>query len=61
MKGIIRNGDKTTGGGTVLSGSVDMIFRGLGAERQGVPVAFHGHLGACVCALISSLPETGAS
>ncbi|MNG14668.1 PAAR motif protein [compost metagenome] len=87
MKGIIRIGDKTTGGGTVLSGSVDMIFRGLGAARQGdlvdcpvsghgrtviaeghpvfrdngVPVAFHGHRCACGCALISSLPEAGAT
>ncbi|WP_339437332.1 MULTISPECIES: PAAR domain-containing protein [unclassified Pseudomonas] len=87
MKGIIRIGDKTTGGGTVLSGSVDMVFRGRGAARQGDPVdcpiaghgrtmiaeghpvfrdngvsvAFHGHLCVCGCALISSLPEAGAT
>jgi uncharacterized Zn-binding protein involved in type VI secretion len=38
MKGVIRIGDKTTGGGTVLSGSIDMIFRGSGAARRGDPV-----------------------
>ncbi|MCO6060481.1 PAAR domain-containing protein [Pseudomonas sp. MOB-449] len=39
MKGIIRIGDKTTGGGTVLAGSTDMIFSGLGAARLGDPVS----------------------
>ncbi|WP_150672544.1 PAAR domain-containing protein [Pseudomonas fluorescens] len=38
MKNIIRIGDKTTGGGTVQSGSTVMIFRGIGAARQGDPV-----------------------
>lgn len=38
MKNIIRIGDKTTGGGTVQSGSMVMIFRGIGAARQGDPV-----------------------
>ncbi|MGC1331251.1 PAAR domain-containing protein [Pseudomonas sp.] len=38
MKNIIRIGDKTTSGGTVLSGSTVMIFRGIGAARQGDPV-----------------------
>ncbi|WP_339421008.1 MULTISPECIES: PAAR domain-containing protein [unclassified Pseudomonas] len=38
MKGIIRIGDKTTGGGTVLSGSAVMVFRGIGVARQGDPV-----------------------
>jgi uncharacterized Zn-binding protein involved in type VI secretion len=87
MKNIIRIGDKTTGGGTVQSGSTIMIFRGIGAARvgdlvicpipghgrtviaeghptfrdHGVPVAFHGHLCTCGCALISSLPEVSAS
>ncbi|HEX8595871.1 MAG TPA: PAAR domain-containing protein [Pseudomonas sp.] len=81
MKGIIRKGDTTSGGGKVLSGSADMIFDGIGAARlgdavicpipghglttiaegnstyrdNGTPVAFHGHLCHCGCALISSL------
>ncbi|KAE9651626.1 PAAR domain-containing protein [Pseudomonas sp. PB105] len=38
MKNIIRIEDKTTGGGTVLSGSTVMIFRGIGAARKGDPV-----------------------
>ncbi|MNF44992.1 PAAR motif protein [compost metagenome] len=38
MKGIIRIGDKTTGGGTVLSGSADMLFDGIGVAREGDPV-----------------------
>ncbi|WP_071842837.1 PAAR domain-containing protein [Cedecea neteri] len=33
MKGIIRVGDKTTGGGKVLSGSSKMKFKGLGVAR----------------------------
>jgi uncharacterized Zn-binding protein involved in type VI secretion len=39
MKGIIRINDQTTGGGTVLAGSSEMIFEGLGAARQGDPVS----------------------
>ncbi|SDX45851.1 Zn-binding Pro-Ala-Ala-Arg (PAAR) domain-containing protein, incolved in TypeVI secretion [Pseudomonas syringae] len=46
MKGIIRIGDKTSSGGTVLSGSMVMIFRGIGAARQGdsviCPIPGHG-------------------
>ena len=87
MKGIIRIGDTTTGGGTVTTGSTAMIFEGIGAARVGdvvlcplpghgantisqgnsgfsdddVPVAFHGDLCACGCALITSLPEMTAS
>jgi uncharacterized Zn-binding protein involved in type VI secretion len=38
MKGIIRIGDKTTGGGTVLSGSPAMQFGGISAAREGDPV-----------------------
>lgn len=38
MRNVIRIGDKTSGGGTVLSGSTTMIFRGIGAARQGDPV-----------------------
>lgn len=86
MRGIIRVGDKTSGGGTVLSGSSTMCFSGIGVARQGdpvlcpipghgrtviaeghatfrdngLPVAFNGHLCACGCALISSLPQAGA-
>ncbi|WP_341520208.1 PAAR domain-containing protein [Pseudomonas sp. G.S.17] len=87
MKNIIRIGDLTTGGGSVLSGSADMKFEGIGVAREGdpvsclipghgptviaqghpafkdngVPVAFQGHLCACGCMLISSLPDAGAS
>lgn len=46
MKGIIRIGDSTTGGGTVKSGSDSMIFDGLGAARVGdivvCPLPGHG-------------------
>ncbi|EJD6083016.1 PAAR domain-containing protein [Providencia rettgeri] len=38
MKGIIRTGDKTTGGGQVLSGSSLMVFNGIGVARLGDPV-----------------------
>ncbi|VVP58953.1 hypothetical protein PS870_05943 [Pseudomonas fluorescens] len=87
MKGIIRVGDKTTGGGVVLSGSTGMRFDGISVARVGDPVGcplpghgrttiaeghptyrdngvrvtFHGHLCACGCALISSLPNATAS
>jgi uncharacterized Zn-binding protein involved in type VI secretion len=39
MKGIIRIGDKTTGGGVVLSGSPGLIFDGIGVARVGDPVS----------------------
>ncbi len=87
MKGIIRAGDKTTGGGTVLSGSTAMRFGVIGVTRKGyplkcpipihgrtviaegrpafkhngVPIALDGNFCACGCALLSSLPEVGAS
>ncbi len=38
MKGIIRIGDKTTGEGEVLSGSITMKFGGIGVAREGDPV-----------------------
>ena len=38
MKGIIRIGDKTTGGGTVLSGCTAVQFGGIGVARQGDPL-----------------------
>jgi uncharacterized Zn-binding protein involved in type VI secretion len=38
MKNIIRIGDKTTGGGTVQSGSTVMKFGGVGVAREGDPV-----------------------
>jgi uncharacterized Zn-binding protein involved in type VI secretion len=86
MKGIIRIGDTTTGGGIVKTGSDAMIFEGIGAARvgdivlcplpghgttriaqgnsgysdDGAPVAFHGDLCECGCALITSLPEATA-
>ncbi|MTD29392.1 PAAR domain-containing protein [Erwinia sorbitola] len=33
MKGIVRIGDKTTGGGQVQSGSEKMILQGVGVAR----------------------------
>lgn len=38
MKGIIRIGDKYTGGGIVLSGSNVMKFGGIGEAREGDPL-----------------------
>ncbi|NWE42691.1 PAAR domain-containing protein [Pseudomonas yamanorum] len=38
MKNIIRIGDKTTGNGTVLSGSSSMRFANIGVARHGDPV-----------------------
>ncbi|SUX58187.1 Uncharacterized conserved protein [Citrobacter braakii] len=45
MKGVIRIGDKTTGGGQVLSGSSKMKFKGIGAARLNDPVScpIEGH------------------
>lgn len=43
MKGIIRIGDKNTGGGSVLSGSTKMKFMGTGVARQGDPVSCSIH------------------
>lgn len=57
MHGIIRIGDKTTCGGTVMSGSSAMIFSGIGVARQGDPVMCSVPLH--VLAVISSLPEAG--
>lgn len=39
MKGIIRVGDKTTSGGSVLSGSTHRKFHGIGVARIGDPVS----------------------
>ncbi|MBH3417232.1 PAAR domain-containing protein [Pseudomonas putida] len=38
MKGVIRVGDKNTGGGRVLSSSSTTIFNGVRIARQGDPV-----------------------
>ncbi|CAK9886284.1 MAG: hypothetical protein XXXJIFNMEKO3_02712 [Candidatus Erwinia impunctatus] len=38
MKGIVRVGDKTTGGGKVVSGSPTMIFQGISVARLNDPV-----------------------
>ncbi len=38
MKGIIRIGDTHTGGGKVLSGSMNMKFGSIGVARLGDPV-----------------------
>lgn len=46
MKNIIRTGDKTTGGGSVIAGSVAMTFGGIGVARVGdavvCPLPGHG-------------------
>jgi len=39
MKCVIRIGDKTTGGGQVLSGSAKMKFNGIGVARLNDPVS----------------------
>ena len=39
MIGIIRVGDKTTGGGEVLSGSENIIFGGIPIARIGDPIS----------------------
>ncbi|MCA4823749.1 MAG: PAAR domain-containing protein [Serratia rubidaea] len=39
MKGIVRIGDKTTGGGQVQSGSEKMVFAGIGVARLNDPVS----------------------
>ena len=62
MKGIIRVGDKNTGGGAVLSHNPTVIAEGHPTFKDnGVPVAFHGHRCACGCTLISSLPQAAVS
>lgn len=43
MKGIIRVGDKTSSGGSVISGSAEWILNGLGAARLGDPVQCSAH------------------
>ncbi|MFA7895489.1 PAAR domain-containing protein [Pseudomonas putida] len=39
MKGIIRVGDNTSGGGIVLTGSSSMRFGGIYVAREGDPVS----------------------
>jgi len=39
MKGIIRVGDKTSGRGTVLTGSSSLSFDGIYVAREGDPVS----------------------
>lgn len=56
MQGIMREGDKNTGGGTVVSGAVKMQF-----DCIGVPVACAVQLYSCGCMLRSSLPVAGAN
>ncbi|WP_455924004.1 PAAR domain-containing protein [Pseudomonas putida] len=43
MQDIIRTGDKTSSGGTVLAGSSTMIFGGIGVARVGDPVSCPVH------------------
>lgn len=43
MNGIIREGDKTTSDGKVLSGSRAMKFDGIGVARKGDPVECPAH------------------
>lgn len=39
MKGVIRVGDNTSGGGTVLAGSSSMRFGNIYVAREGDPVS----------------------
>jgi len=43
MKGIIRIGDKTTSGGSVLTGSPNRKFHGIGVARVGDRVSCPAH------------------
>lgn len=43
MKGIIRIGDKTTSGGSVLTGSANRKFHGIGVARVGDRVSCPAH------------------
>lgn len=43
MKGIIRIGDKTTSGGSVLTGSTNRKFHGIGVARVGDRVSCPAH------------------
>ncbi|WP_236200016.1 PAAR domain-containing protein [Pseudomonas pseudonitroreducens] len=43
MKGIIRIGDKTTSGGSVLTGSPNRKFHGIGVARVGDQVSCPAH------------------
>lgn len=43
MKGVIRIGDKTTSGGTVLEGSQAMKFHSIGVARVGDKVSCPAH------------------
>jgi uncharacterized Zn-binding protein involved in type VI secretion len=63
MQGIIRIGDKTTGGGTVLSGSSDMIFEGIGVARVGDPVIcpIPGHSPTVIVEGHPTFKDNGAS
>ena len=58
--GVAREGDPVSclipGHGPTVIAQGHPVFK-----DNGVPIAFQGHLCACGCMLISSLPEAGAS
>lgn len=65
MKSIIRVGDKTTGGGTVLSGSTAMRFDVIGVAREGdpaypIPIPGHGRTVIAEVRPAFKNPEVGA-
>ena len=63
MKGIVRIGDKTTGGGVVKSGSVKMKFSGVGVARLNDPVScpIEGHSPSKIVEGHPTMKENGVS
>lgn len=61
MKGIVRVGDKTSGGGQVQSGSEKMIFQGMGVARINDPVScpIEGHSPAKIVQGHSTMKDNG--
>ncbi|MGK6327207.1 PAAR domain-containing protein [Erwinia sp. DT-104] len=61
MKGIIRIGDKTTGGGQVEAGSEKMRFQGIGVARINDPVScpIQGHSPSFIVQGHSTMKDNG--
>lgn len=61
MKGIIRIGDRTSGGGRVLAGSGRMKFQGIGVARINDPVScpLTGHSPAYIAEGHPSMTDNG--
>lgn len=62
MKGIVRIGDKTTGGGQVQSGSSKMKFQGIGVARLNDPVScpIEGHSPSHIAEGHPTMKDNGA-